>query len=173
MLLNFSDRTRTGVFNMVWPLPREAVKLARLEMQSWQCWVRLGFLNQGFSAWGIQTRSLAACWANFVRKYFQLFDLYTGEPNSYYPRGREAEREKRESARNGWDTGVSLPWASKLDRLRPLELNIFQKISTIPTFILGAPFSYYPRELKMDKVKGKEQKWQQHPVFPGGLPSKY
>ena len=23
MLLNFSDRTRTGVFNMVWPLARE------------------------------------------------------------------------------------------------------------------------------------------------------
>ena len=220
MLLNFSDRTRTGVFNMVWPLPREAVKLARLEMHSWQCWVRLGFFNQGFSACGIQTTSLAACLANFVREFFQLLDLYTGEPNSYYPRGREAEKEKRESARNvdrlqpvepilsrnfsnfpifilgspilitpdrgreaekekressrnGWDTGVSLPWASKLDHLQPLELNLLQKISTIPTFILGAPFSYYPRELKMDKVRGKEQKWQQHPVFPGGLPSKY
>ena len=125
--------------------------MAVLEMQSWQCWVRLGFLNQGFSAWGIQTRSLAACWANFVWKFFQLFDLYTGEPNSYYPRGREAEKEKRESARNGWDTGVSLLWASKLDRLQPLELNFLQKIYTIPTFILGAPFSYYPRELKRRK----------------------
>ena len=73
-------------------------------------------------------------------------------------RGREAEREKRESARNGRDTGVSLHWASKLDRLQPLELNLLQKNSAIPTFILGAPFSYYPRELKMDKVRGKEQK---------------
>ena len=135
--------------------------------------IGLGFLNQGFSAWGIQTRSLAACWANFVWKFFQLFDLYTGEPNSYYPRGREAEKEKRESARNGGDTGVSLLLASKLDHLQPLELKLLQKFSAIPTFILGAPFSYYPRELKMDKVKGKEQKWQQHPVFPGGLPSKY
>ena len=151
MLLNFSDRTRTGVFNMVWPLPREAVKLALLEMQSWQCWVRLGFLNQGFSACGIQTRPLAACWANFVQKFFQLFDLYTGEPNSYYPRGREAEREKREFARNGWDTGVSLPWASKLDHLQPLELNLLQKISTIPTFILGLPFLITPESWKWIK----------------------
>ena len=170
MLLNFSDRTRTGVFNMVWPLPREAVKLAILEMQSWQCWVRLGFLNKGFSACGIQTRPLAACWANFVQKFFHLYDLYTGEPNSYYPRGREAEREKRESARNGWDTGVSLPWASKLDRLRPLELNFFQKISTIPTFILGAPFSYYPRELQMDKSKGKRAKVTTAPSVPRRSP---
>ena len=117
-------------------------------------WMRL----RGFSAWGIQTRAFAACWANFVRKFFQLFDLYTGEPNSNYPRGREAEKEKRESARNGWATGVSLLLASKLDHLQPLEPKLLQKISAIPTFILGAPFSYYPRELKMDKVKGKEQK---------------
>ena len=26
MLLNFSDRTRTGVFNMVWPLTRNRAK---------------------------------------------------------------------------------------------------------------------------------------------------
>ena len=26
MLLNFSDRTRTGVFNMVWPLTRRRAK---------------------------------------------------------------------------------------------------------------------------------------------------
>ena len=93
-----------------------------------------------------------------VPLYFKLLDLYTGEPNSYYPRGREAEREKRESARNGQDTGVSLQWPSKLDHLLPFKVNFLQKISAIPTFMLGAPFSYYPRELKMDKVRGKEQK---------------
>ena len=34
---------------------------------------------------------------------------------------------------------------------RKIELNLLQKISTIPTFILGAPFSYYPRGLKTRK----------------------
>ena len=48
---------------------------------------------------------------------------------------------KGSSQYKGWDGG-----------------NLLQKISAIPTFILGAPFSYYPRELKMDKVRGKEQK---------------
>ena len=34
MLLDFSDRTRTGVFNMVWPLPEYDVRLGRQDMQS-------------------------------------------------------------------------------------------------------------------------------------------
>ena len=31
MLLNFSDRTRTGVFNMVWPLTRRGANICPLE----------------------------------------------------------------------------------------------------------------------------------------------
>ena len=27
MLLDFGDRTRTGIFNMVWPLPKDKVKI--------------------------------------------------------------------------------------------------------------------------------------------------
>ena len=43
MLLNFSDQTRTGVFNMVWPLPREEVTFGKKEMQSG--------LNAGMRKW--------------------------------------------------------------------------------------------------------------------------
>ena len=33
-LLNFSDRTRTGVFNVIWPLARERVRIRILELVS-------------------------------------------------------------------------------------------------------------------------------------------
>ena len=34
MLLDFSDRTRTGIFNMIWPLAREVVRLSLLKGNS-------------------------------------------------------------------------------------------------------------------------------------------
>ena len=34
----------------------------------------------GFCAWGIQTGPFAACWANFVLKFFQFFHFYPGRP---------------------------------------------------------------------------------------------
>ena len=137
MLLNFSDRTRTGVFNMVWPLPREGVKSARLKMQSWQCWVRLGFLNQGFSACGIQTRSLAACWANFVQKFFKLFDVYTGEPNFYYP--REGGRLKRRKGNR-----------LEMDEMQESPLpTTWEDVAPMPPFLPcgNGKFSHFPREI--------------------------
>ena len=36
MLLNFSDRTRTGVFNMIWPLSRRGANVALLEQREAQ-----------------------------------------------------------------------------------------------------------------------------------------
>ena len=34
MLLDFSDRTRTGIFNMIWPLAREVVRLSLVKGDS-------------------------------------------------------------------------------------------------------------------------------------------
>ena len=59
MLLNFSDRTRTGVFNMEWPLPRTEVKRGSQEMESGPIAGNAkvneiqGFLYLGHSNWTI------------------------------------------------------------------------------------------------------------------------
>ena len=42
--------------------------------------------HKSFSNWGIQTGPFAACYADFVPKFFRFPYLYTGEPISYYPR---------------------------------------------------------------------------------------
>ena len=45
---------------------------------------------------GIQTGPFAAFYAYYVRNNLQFLHLYTGEPNSYYPRERKAENGKIE-----------------------------------------------------------------------------
>ena len=45
MLLNFSDRTRTGVFNMVWPLARNERKTSAFIHQQMPCIKATGTLH--------------------------------------------------------------------------------------------------------------------------------
>ena len=52
----------------------------------------------------------------------------------------------------GWDWGVLVPGAFKLDHLQPFKPILFWKISNFFTFILGSQF-YYPRGLIMGKGK--------------------
>ena len=105
--------------------------------------------QRGFCTWGIQTGPFAACWADFVPKCFHPSDLYTGESNSLLP--QRVEMRKKDSPKNGWDTGVSVPGAFKLDHLQPVKLILSHTFSIILIFILGSPIPYYPREWKWEK----------------------
>ena len=80
-----------------------------------------------------------------------------GSPIIYYP--RERKMRKRDSPINGWDTGVSVLGAFKLDCLQPVELILFHKFSTFLTFILGSPIIYSPRERKMRKWDSPKSEW--------------
>ena len=48
-----------------------------------QNWMR----HRGFSAWGIQTGTFAALWANFVLEVLQIFHFHTEEPILITPQG--------------------------------------------------------------------------------------
>ena len=109
----------------------------------------INWWDRGSSAWGIQTGQLAACRANFVNVFFHHPGLYTGAPFSYYP--RELKMRKRNSPKNGWDTGVSVPGAFKLDNLQPVELILSMYFSIILVFILGLPFHITPESWKWEK----------------------
>ena len=80
---------------------------------------------------------------------------------------------KRDSPKKGWDTGVSVLGAFKLDHLQPVELILSQKMSTFLSFILGAPFSYYCRErgrkkgLTMGKRKSSKSEWDTEVLYLG------
>ena len=112
------------------------------KMNSPKNWIRQG----GFCTWAIQTEPFVACQADFIPKNFQLPHLYTGKPISYYP--REGKMRKRDSPKNGGDTGVSVLGAFKLTHLQSVKLLLFQKITVILIFILESPIPYYPREGK-------------------------
>ena len=59
-----------------------------------------------------------------------------------YGRGIGLIMGKRNSLISEWDTGVSVIGAFKVDHLQPVELILFQNISTFLTSIQGSPIIY-------------------------------
>ena len=122
-----------------------------------QKWLR----HSGFCTWGNQIGTFNACWADFVQKNVNLFSFHSAWSNFLLPQRGEERKEqgqkrgKRESPKSEWDTVVSVLGAIKLEHLMPVELILFQKISTFLSFILGGPISYYPRERKKGWSRGK------------------
>ena len=114
------------------------------QLQNWM-------LQMDFNAWGIQTGPFAFHSAQFGMKIFHLSSSYW-EANSYYPRGLIMEKWNSPNSQYGWDWGVSVPWAFKLDHVQPFKPILFWTFSNFLTFILGAN-SYYPRGLIMGKGK--------------------
>ena len=106
-------------------------------------------------------------------KFSIFFTFILGRPILITPEGQYGGKGHSANSKTEWDSGFWVPGASILDHFEPLELKFYQKYSAPCTFILGAPFSYYPRKQKREEWDGKVKRCQQHPVFPGGLPSKY
>ena len=114
---------------------------------------RQGFQYLGHSNWAICSPLSQFCSANFP-----TFSLSYWEANSYYPREGQGENEKRELTRNGWETGVSVPGAFKLDHLEPVKPILFPKFNNFFTFILERPILITPERgwLKMRKWNSSE-----------------
>ena len=144
-MLNFSDQTRTGAFNVVWPLPREDAKIGRLEMQ---CWVsqQVRFLgpDQDFSARGIQTRSFGAGWADFVLEFFKMIHLYTGGQFLLPQRANNGKREILPTSNIGYSGGFQCLGPSNWIICSPLSPFCSEQFSTFSLSYWGA-HSYYPR----------------------------
>ena len=125
------------------------------------------------SAWGYQTWPFPALCTFHFLKIFHIFHLHTGRANSYYPRGLiwrkgtfcQLQNWMRQWVLSAWGIHPGPFWAS--------SAKIWAKIFDHLDLYTGAPFSYYPRGEKRDWQGAKVKRCQQHPVFPGGLPSKY
>ena len=72
-------------------------------------------------------------------KFFNFWLSYWGA-HSYYPRGQKWELGECPLSQYGWDWGVSVPGAFKLDHLQPFKPILFWNFSNFFTFILGSPF---------------------------------
>ena len=105
------------------------------------------FLYFGHSNWTIWSLLRWFCHPNFPSSW----SLYWEVQFLITPDFQRVEMRERDSPKNGWDTGVSVHGAFKLDHLKPVELILSPKFSSILIFILGSPIPYYPREWKWEK----------------------
>ena len=71
---------------------------------------------------------------------FYNFSTFILGANSYYPTGLIMGKGNSSNFRYGWDRGVSVPGAFKLDHLQPFKPILFWNFSNFFTFILGSQF---------------------------------
>ena len=103
-------------------------------------WMRL----RGFSAWGIQTGQLAALWAPFVLKFFQLFHFHTGEPILITPEANNGKRENLTTPNMDDTNGFQCLGPSNWTICSPLSQFCPEHFPTFSLSYWGA-HSYYPR----------------------------
>ena len=72
--------------------------------------------------------------------FFKFYNFFTFilEASSYYPRGLILRKGNSPNSRKGFDRGVSVPWAFKLDDLKPVKPNLFSEFYNFFKFILEA-----------------------------------
>ena len=83
--------------------------------------------------------------SHFCSKKFPTFSLSYWEANSYYPREPIMGKGNSSNPKSGWDKGVSVPWAFKLDHLHPIKPLLFWKFSIFFTFIMRGQFLLHQR----------------------------
>ena len=96
--------------------------------------------TEGFGCLGHSNWTICSPMSPFSSKRFSTFSLSYWEANSYYPRGPIMEKGNSCNFKIGWDRGLSVPGAFKLDHLQPFEPILSQKIFNFFTFILGGQF---------------------------------
>ena len=76
--------------------------------------------------------------SHFASNNFSTFPLSYWEANSYYPRGLIMGKGNSPNFKIGWDRGVWVPGAFKLDHLQSIEPILFWNFSNFFHFILGS-----------------------------------
>ena len=113
-------------------------------------WENFPFPNmdetEGFQRMGQSNWTISSLLSLFCRGKFTTFPLSYWGAHSYYPRRPIIRKGNSPISKIGWDWGVSVPGAVKLDHLQPFKPILFWNFSNYFTFILGA-HSYYPRGL--------------------------
>ena len=96
--------------------------------------------TEGFQCLGHSNWTTCSPLSQFCPEHFQTFSLSYWGAHSYYPRGLIMRKGNSPNSRNGWDRGVSVPGAFKLDHLQPFKPILFWNFSNFFTFILGSQF---------------------------------
>ena len=121
--------------------------------------------TEGFECLGHSNWTICSPLSHFCSEIFPTFSLSYWGAHSYYPRGLIMRKGNSPNSRNGWDRGVSVPGAFKLDHLQPFKPILFWKISNFFTFILGSPF-LLPQRANYEKGEFSQlKKWMRQRGF--------
>ena len=96
--------------------------------------------TEGFQYLGHSNWTICSPLSHFCFQIFPSFPPSYWEANSYYPRGPIIGKGNSSNFKIGWDRGLSVPGAFKLDHLQPIEPLLFPDFSNFFTFILGGQF---------------------------------
>ena len=96
-------------------------------------------------------------------KFYNFFTFIL-EANSYYPRGLILREGNSPNSKNGWDSGVSVPGAFKLNHLQPVNPILLQILPHFSCFrprlsTFEMPFSAraYPYSMRSSEMKWYER----------------
>ena len=115
--------------------------------------------TRGFQCLGHSNWTICSPLSPFCPRKFSTFSLSYWEANSYYPRGPIWRKGNSSNFKIGWDRGVSVPGAFKLDHLQPFEPILSQKIFNFFTFILGGQFLLPQRANNENRVFTQLWNW--------------
>ena len=93
------------------------------------------------------------------------FSLSYWEANSYYPRGLIMGKGNSPNFKTGWDRGVWVPGAFKLDHLQPIKPLLFPNFYNFFIFILGGQFLLPQRANNGEREFFQLQNWMREKVF--------
>ena len=94
----------------------------------------------GFECLGHSNWTICSPLSPFCSWNFPFVALSYWETISYCSRGLITRKGSFANSRNGWDRGVWVPGAFKLDQLQPFKPILFLEFSICCTFILGGHF---------------------------------
>ena len=121
--------------------------------------------DRGFECLGHSNWTICIPLSHFCSGNFQNFSLSYWEANSYYPRGLIVRKGSFANSRNGWDRGISVPGAFKLDHWHPSKPLLIWHFSKLFTFILGGQF-LLPQRANSEKGEFCQfQKWMRQGIF--------
>ena len=101
----------------------------------------------------------------FSSKRFSTFFISYWEANSYYPRGLIMGKGNSSNFKIGWDRGVSVPGAFKLDHFQSIKPLLFWYFCIFFTFILGGQFLLPERANNGKREFTQLQNWMRQRAF--------
>ena len=122
--------------------------------------------TEGFQCLGHSNWTTCSPLSPFCSEIFPTFSLSYWGAHSYYPRGLIMRKGNSPNSQYGWDWGVSVPGAFKLDHLQPFKPILFWNFHNFSFSCPRAHFLYSPGKGEMEF---SQPEWDTRDSVPGAF----